>query len=100
MLVVGEKNDREGDEVREVSAWSVAPRDGALSVRVAGWGKSLDKEIGQWWGKAGDDRDSVRAGEEVGGVEGGGRVTGYVAASSGTLSIDVESHASRAMPDY
>lgn len=47
MTVVGEKNDREGDEVREVSAWSVAPRDGALSVRVAEWGESLDKEIGQ-----------------------------------------------------
>lgn len=35
-----------------------------------------------------------------GAVEGGGRVTGYVAASSGTLSTDVEAHASRAMPDY
>lgn len=37
---------------------------------------------------------------KVGAVEGGGRVTGYVAASSGTLSADVELHARRAMPEY
>lgn len=47
--MVGEKNDREGDEVREVSAWSVAPRDGALSARVAGGGKAWTRRSGDAW---------------------------------------------------
>lgn len=43
---------REGDEVREVSAWSVAPRDGALSRSSA------------WWGVPRQEDHDTAAGEE------------------------------------
>lgn len=81
------KPDHEEDEVREVSAWSVAPRDGALSRGSPGGGGSTRGSRTEGWG--------AEAGK------GARRWKGQrVAASSGTLSTDVEPHASRAMPDY
>lgn len=99
---VGEgEGSYERSKVREVSARSVAPRDGAASPSADGGDgafrdrRSRDATIA----RAGERRRTLRARGGKGGwkMVGGssGRKGGRVAVSSGTLSMDLESSARR-----